>query len=325
MEKRFQVFVSSTYTDLKFERQAIIQALLKLNCFPTGMELFPAANEDQWTQIKRVISECDYYIVIIGGRYGSLASDGVAYTEKEYKYALELNKPILAFLHLDPDEIPYKHTEKSQYGQKMLKKFRKLVEHKPCSYWKSANELSLKVMHSLLRLIETEPASGWVRADSLPDGNANCIMYPPYSIGNEVADILMNEQVSEVLVICYGTNRLGTLLHEAHRKYHHIKFSIVICSPDCKHLPIETDKYDLEKVSEEFNKVHNIELFRSLILPTIRGIVIRNKEKEPIWSSVQTYHMYHDPGGLFGDSYSPALIARNKESTMMNKLVPSPA
>jgi hypothetical protein len=47
MEKRYQVFVSSTFSDLQEERQEIIQALLELKCIPAGMELFPAANDDQ--------------------------------------------------------------------------------------------------------------------------------------------------------------------------------------------------------------------------------------------------------------------------------------
>ena len=63
-KKKYQVFVSSTYEDLKEERKEVMQALLELDCIPSGMELFPAADDDQWTLIKRVINECDYYIVI---------------------------------------------------------------------------------------------------------------------------------------------------------------------------------------------------------------------------------------------------------------------
>jgi hypothetical protein len=47
-QKKYQVFVSSTYIDLIDERQEIMHALLELDCIPAGMELFPAANEDQW-------------------------------------------------------------------------------------------------------------------------------------------------------------------------------------------------------------------------------------------------------------------------------------
>lgn len=60
MEKRYQVFVSSTYENLLEPRQEVMQALLELDCIPAGMELFPAADDDQWTLIKRVIEDCDY-------------------------------------------------------------------------------------------------------------------------------------------------------------------------------------------------------------------------------------------------------------------------
>src|SRR4030067_399075 len=106
MEKRYQVFVSSTFNDLQDERQEVMQALLELDCIPSGMELFPAANEDQWTLIKKVIDDCDYYIVVVGGRYGSIGPSGISYTEMEYRYALEKDRPIIAFLHRNPGELP---------------------------------------------------------------------------------------------------------------------------------------------------------------------------------------------------------------------------
>ena len=88
MEKRYQVFISSTFNDLHEPRQEVMQALLELDCIPAGMELFPAANDDQWTLIKRVIDDCDYYIVIIGGRYGSIGPSGKSYTQMEYELSL---------------------------------------------------------------------------------------------------------------------------------------------------------------------------------------------------------------------------------------------
>src|SRR5712691_336415 len=98
MDKRYQVFVSSTFSDLQDERQEVMQALLELDCIPAGMELFPAANDDQWTLIKKVIDDCDYYIVVVGGRYGSIGSGGLSFTEMEYRYALEHGKPVIGFL-----------------------------------------------------------------------------------------------------------------------------------------------------------------------------------------------------------------------------------
>ncbi|EQA2051359.1 DUF4062 domain-containing protein, partial [Escherichia coli] len=101
MDKRYQVFVSSTFADLEEERQEVMQALLELDCMPAGMELFPATNSDQWSLIKKIIDDSDYYIVILAGRYGSIGPDGISYTEMEYRYALETGKPVIGFIHKD--------------------------------------------------------------------------------------------------------------------------------------------------------------------------------------------------------------------------------
>ena len=81
MDKRYQVFVSSTFADLQTERQRVIQALMEMDCIPSGMELFPAVDEEQWEFIRRIIDDCDYYLLIIGGRYGSTTPEGISYTE----------------------------------------------------------------------------------------------------------------------------------------------------------------------------------------------------------------------------------------------------
>lgn len=165
MEKRYQVFVSSTYQDLQEERQEIMQALLELDCIPSGMELFPAANDDQWTLIKKVIDDSDYYIVIIAGRYGSIGPEGYSYTEMEYRYALETKKPIIAFLHKNPLELPVNRYEKENEGREKLEKFRELAEKKLVKYWSTPAELGSIVSRSLVQLIKNNPAIGWIRAN----------------------------------------------------------------------------------------------------------------------------------------------------------------
>lgn len=169
MDKRFQVFVSSTYEDLQEERREVMQALLELDCIPAGMELFPASNEDQWSLIKRVIDDSDYYIVIIGGRYGSTNDAGVSYTEMEYRYALDTDKPIIAFLHKNPEEIKSAFTEKSPEGKQKLDEFRDLAMKKMVRYWSNPSELGSVVSRSMVKLMKQFPAIGWIRADSAVD------------------------------------------------------------------------------------------------------------------------------------------------------------
>ena len=93
--KRLQVFVSSTYTDLKEERQAAVEMILTAGHIPAGMELFTAGDESQMDAIKQWIDQSDVYLLILGGRYGSLEPQtGQSYIELEYRYALHQQKPL---------------------------------------------------------------------------------------------------------------------------------------------------------------------------------------------------------------------------------------
>ena len=169
MDKRYQVFVSSTFEDLQDERKEVMQALLELDCIPAGMELFPASHEDQWTLIKRVIDDCDYYIVIIGGRYGSTNKAGLSYTEMEYRYALEKKMPIVAFLHKNPEDIKSRYVESTDRGKRKLQEFRKLAETKMVKYWSNPSDLGGVVSRSMINLKKQFPAIGWIKADNEPD------------------------------------------------------------------------------------------------------------------------------------------------------------
>jgi hypothetical protein len=172
MDKRYQVFISSTYADLQEERQEVIQALLELDCIPAGMELFPAASEDQWTLIKKVIDDCDYYMVIIAGRYGSIGPDGLSYTEMEYRHALDTGKPIIGFVHRSPGDLAASRCESTDDGKVKLEALRDLVQKKMCRFWESPADLGSQVSRSLVKLIKSNPGIGWVRGDLVPDESA---------------------------------------------------------------------------------------------------------------------------------------------------------
>lgn len=173
MEKRYQVFLSSTYIDLKEERLEVMRALLELDCIPSGMEYFPATNDDQWSFIQELIDQCDYYIVVVGARYGSTSTDGLSFTEKEYRYAMEKGIPVIGFLHAQPDNIPQGKAEGDPESRKKLTAFRDLVRSKLCKEWSSPAELGAVVSRSLTQLIKRNPRPGWVRSDHLASSEAN--------------------------------------------------------------------------------------------------------------------------------------------------------
>jgi hypothetical protein len=89
MKRKLQVFISSTYSDLKEERQAAVEAILKAGHIPAGMELFTAGDKSQMATIERWIDESDVFMLILAGRYGSIEpTTGLSYVELEYDYAV---------------------------------------------------------------------------------------------------------------------------------------------------------------------------------------------------------------------------------------------
>jgi siroheme synthase len=166
---KYQVFVSSTFVDLQEERREVMQALLELDCIPAAMELFPASDDESWTLIQRVIDLCDYYVVILGNRYGSVAPDGLSFTEKEYDYARSIGMPVLGFVPKAPDAIAVGKSEMDAEKRQQLDRFRQKVQNKNCKFYDGAEDLGSKVSRSLVQAIRSHPRPGWVRAGKTGD------------------------------------------------------------------------------------------------------------------------------------------------------------
>lgn len=167
-DKRYSVFISSTFEDLKSERQAVQDVVISAGDFPVQMESFPAADEDQFEFIKALIDKCDYYVLIIAGRYGTPAEDGMSYTEKEYRYAVSKGIPVLAMIHDDIGSISANKSEESPEGKKRLVSFIKEVQtNRLRKTWRTSDALKLVVREALEHAKATRPAVGWVRGDTI--------------------------------------------------------------------------------------------------------------------------------------------------------------
>lgn len=175
MDKKYQVFLSSTYEDLKEERAEVIKAMLSRNYIPVGMEYFPAADDDQMTIIKELIDDCDYYVLILGGRYGSIEpKSGKSYTQLEYEYAVKKEVPISAFYFKNKDDLAVFKTDKNQKKAEKLISFEKLViSRSTCQSWSNADNLASSVSLSLDYQIKHKFRAGWIRADTITPDEAN--------------------------------------------------------------------------------------------------------------------------------------------------------
>lgn len=152
MKKKLQVFISSTYEDLKEERKAATDAILSSGHIPVGMEWFPSGLEKTQT-IKTNIKSSDVYILILGGRYGTTESNlEKSYTQLEYEYAISKKIPVI-LLVID------KHTlNKRAYNNKEFTEqnnpdkyiqFKNLVLSKNVSFFKDTKDIKYEIARHL--------------------------------------------------------------------------------------------------------------------------------------------------------------------------------
>jgi hypothetical protein len=160
--KRYQVFVSSTFLDLKDQRQVVLQELLKLDCIPAGMELFPASSDQPLKHIQKVIDDTDYYILIVGERYGSTPPSGTtSYTELEFDYARSKGVPVIALLQA---------TVSAEAGDnpRALEAFREKIKRQlQVASWANDHDLRREAFRGLQNVMQERARVGWVRGDAI--------------------------------------------------------------------------------------------------------------------------------------------------------------
>ena len=180
-----------------------------MDCIPAGMEMFPAIDEDQFEFIKTVIDGCDYYLLIIAGRYGSLDPEGVSYTEKEYDYAVAKGIPVIALLHAKPESIELGKTEQTEEGRGKLAKFREKAQGGRLSReWKTPDDLAGLVSRALHISFRRFPATGWIRANKAASedllNEVNTLRKENDDLKQQLAEVNKNPPVPEDLALLDG-------------------------------------------------------------------------------------------------------------------------
>lgn len=164
------VFLSSTFVDLVNERKSVIEKLNKdRRIKPIGMEQFPAANMTQKEFIDRELPQCDCYVLILGGRYGSIVpGTNISYTEYEYDLAVKSDIPRLCFLPANLNDLLISQYDNSD-GISLQRRFANRVQaERLCAVWKDKDDLADKVMKSINELFSQKPNSNGVQGFELP-------------------------------------------------------------------------------------------------------------------------------------------------------------
>lgn len=173
MEIKYKVFVSSTYDDMIEERDIAFQTLLKNGYIIGGMELFTGDNIEKFEVIKQDIQDCDIFILILGGRYGTVCKEtNKSFIEMEYEYAKKLKIPVGVIKITN--ELLDKKKEKAYSNHKLFydegsekfNEFCKKVERKMISFYSDNQELSVNLIATVNNMCNKYNVSGWIRCDN---------------------------------------------------------------------------------------------------------------------------------------------------------------
>jgi len=168
-----KVFVSSTYRDLKPERQAVERAIHRLQAQFKGMEYFGSREETPKETCLAEVESSDIYVGIVAHRYGSIDPEtGLSMTELEYERAGECD--IERLIYIKSDEVPVPHTEEfmdfDPEKQRKLREFKaRLLEvhtGHTVTFFTSPDNLAASVTADLARRL-MEPNLDEMRANYL--------------------------------------------------------------------------------------------------------------------------------------------------------------
>lgn len=181
MKKKLQVFISSTYEDLKDERQAAVQAVLDAGHIPAGMELFKSGNESQLVTVKKWIDDSDVYMLILGGRYGSIEPDsGKSYAHVEYEYAIDRKIPVFAVV-LSESYLLSKAAKEGQdnifdkNNKVKYEQFKRFVLSKIIRKAEDEKDIKIAIHTTLQQFLNDYELVGWVKGDVVLKDELNVV------------------------------------------------------------------------------------------------------------------------------------------------------
>ena len=163
-DKRHQVFLITSGTEMLPERMTLSQTLIGMGFFSWGLEKRTPLST---AFARRQIDESDYVILVLGSQYGELSVSGVSYLHLEYLYAKSKQKPVIVILR----EAPETHAQALQQNQAdLIEKFQDLreqllSENEHVFSYRTLRDLELTLRQQMPQMLERYPTTGWVRPE----------------------------------------------------------------------------------------------------------------------------------------------------------------
>lgn len=165
MDRKYSVFLSSTFEDLKDVRKDVMTRLFMNGYLVNNMESFKARSQRSWDVIQESIRDSDLFVMIIAGRYGSIVDgEDISFTEKEYNYAVAQGIPVLSFIRNKNKifAVDYDEGEKRRKLNDFIERIRK---NKLVAEWNDSEDLQVSIVDSLRNEIDADGSiRGWVKS-----------------------------------------------------------------------------------------------------------------------------------------------------------------
>jgi len=162
LDKRYQVFISTSGSEMQPERMILAQTLVGMGFFSWGLEKRTPLST---AFARRQIDDCDYVIMLLGSSYGEQSVSGVGYMHLEYIYAVTKQKPIIVFMHDEPASRDVSLQDAKPELCAKFKDFRQLLQNEADQIftYRSLRDLEMAVRLNMAQMLERYPATGWVR------------------------------------------------------------------------------------------------------------------------------------------------------------------
>jgi len=144
MGANLRVYISSTYTDLRAYREAVVSTLRRFGLGVVTMDEFGASDQPPLSAALRAIDESDILVLLLAHRLGYVPPESTkSIVELEYDMAVERGKPVLAFL-LD-DSVPWPPNQIDADSQG-IKRFRdRILQERVADRFTTTEDLAAKV------------------------------------------------------------------------------------------------------------------------------------------------------------------------------------
>lgn len=220
MDKKYQIFISSTYMDLKEIRSIAFTTILEMGHIPVGLDIFQTPAEYTTEKyVAKYIDASQLIIVIIGNRYGTIAESGKSYVEEESSYALSKSKKVLFFVNSQ-----YRKVDDPNY-QKFVND---ILNNNLVILWDNKLDFKVKLVSNVSQtLTNSPPTTYWIKSSSALDISDDYLSSLKTLLGSNV-----DEENSDILgLMLHNLKEIGefyVLTKEQAKKSFHLSVGMCI-------------------------------------------------------------------------------------------------